>query len=67
MKNEKAKIGLFSIGLETYWGQFPGLQQRLEKYREGISNKLKENGDAIVDAGLVNTVEKASRQSLLTI
>jgi L-arabinose isomerase len=26
------KIGLFGIGLDIYWAQFPGLQARLEGY-----------------------------------
>ena len=26
------KIGLFGIGLEAYWSQFEGLEQRLSQY-----------------------------------
>ena len=26
------KIGLFGIGLDTYWPQFEGLKERLEGY-----------------------------------
>ncbi len=59
MNTEKAKIGLFSIGLKTYWEQFPGLLEKLEKYRVGISNRLKQNEAEIIDAGLVDTIEKA--------
>ena len=33
MKNiHSLKIGLFGIGLDTYWPQFKGLKERLEGY-----------------------------------
>lgn len=32
------KIGLFGIGLNTYWGQFDGLLERLQGY-SGRSRK----------------------------
>jgi len=52
-----ARVGLFGIGLETYWGQFPGLRERLNGYLETIRANL---GDAeVVSAGLVDSVEKA--------
>jgi L-arabinose isomerase len=51
------RAGLFGIGLETYWSQFPGLRERLEGYLAAIRAKL---GDAeVISAGLVDTVEKA--------
>ena len=33
------KVGLFGIGLDTYWAQFDGLLDNLKKYQEQI-NKL---------------------------
>lgn len=54
------KIGLFSIGLNTYWAQFPGLQDRLTGYRQTISRRLCDGRDVeVVDAGMVDTIEKA--------
>ncbi len=51
------RVGLFGIGLDTYWNQFPGLRERLEGYLGDIRKKL---GNAeIISAGLVDTVEKA--------
>ena len=32
MKNSLVRIGLFGIGLDTYWPQFAGLKERLEGY-----------------------------------
>ncbi|RCH55345.1 arabinose isomerase [Mucilaginibacter hurinus] len=53
-------IGLFGIGLDTYWPQFPGLHERLLGYQEYISDRMKGYDVNIVDAGLVDTVEKAN-------
>jgi L-arabinose isomerase len=54
------KIGLFGIGLDTYWPQFLGLKERLEGYQAGIQRRLARPGIEVVDAGLVDSVEKAA-------
>lgn len=60
MNPSKIKIGLFSIGLKTYWDQFPGLFDRLEGYRNNISRMLgKDDYVEVIDAQMVDTVEKA--------
>tara|TARA_R110002050_G_scaffold184053_1_gene317491 strand:+ start:7920 stop:8033 length:114 start_codon:yes stop_codon:yes gene_type:complete len=33
---DKAKVGLFGIGLDTYWPQFNGLHDNLEGCQEQI-------------------------------
>ena len=53
------KIGLFGIGLEAYWAQFPGLEERLEGYLKRVEGKLKRPGVKVVNIGLVDTPEKA--------
>jgi L-arabinose isomerase len=53
------KIGLFGIGLEAYWPQFPGLKERLEGYIGEVEEKLARPGIEIVNIGLVDTPEKA--------
>jgi len=56
------KIGLFGIGLETYWNQFEGLRERLEGYQLQIESKLVQNeGSTVVSVGLIDTIEKAER------
>ncbi|WP_372772712.1 hypothetical protein [Mangrovibacterium sp.] len=55
----KAKIGLFGIGLDTYWDQFEGLLDRLNGYQKQIAEKMQEFGADVVDAGLVDSPEKA--------
>ncbi len=54
------KVGLFGIGLNTYWGQFPSLRDRLDGYLKTIEKKISEAGGCeVISAGLVDTVEKA--------
>lgn len=53
------KIGLFGIGLDTYWGQFDGLLDRLEQYQEFIGHKISLQGITLINAGMVDNPEKA--------
>ncbi len=55
------RVGLFSIGLEAYWGQFDGLQDKLAGYNQRISEKLESGGAPVVNLGLIDTPEKASQ------
>ena len=36
MTHNKAKIGVFGIGLAAYWPQFEGLKERLEGYQREV-------------------------------
>jgi L-arabinose isomerase len=65
MKNNGMKIGLFGIGLDTYWPQFDGLKERLEGYVLQVQNKLEEINHNVVNAGLVDTIDKAFRAGKL--
>lgn len=53
------KIGLFGIGLDAYWPQFPGLKRRLEGYLETTAARLRRPGVVVVNLGLVDTPSKA--------
>jgi L-arabinose isomerase len=53
------KLGLFGIGLDTYWPQFPGLEARLRGYVADVAGRLSRPGVEIVNLGLVDTPEKA--------
>ncbi len=55
----RVNAGLFGIGLDTYWPQFEGLKQRLEKYLGEIQGRLARFGSDVVSAGLVDSGEKA--------
>jgi L-arabinose isomerase len=58
-KSSQASVGLFGIGLDTYWGQFDGLLDRLKGYQKQIADKMIGFGARVVDAGLVDSPEKA--------
>ena len=53
------KIGLFGIGLDAYWPQFPGLEERLKGYAGHVARKLEGVGAQVVNLGLIDTPEKA--------
>ncbi len=53
------KIGLFGIGLETYWEQFDGLKQRLENYLSTVETKISSIHSHVINAGLVDNIDKA--------
>jgi L-arabinose isomerase len=53
------RIGLFGVGLDTYWPQFPGLQARLENYLTQVHKKLARPGVEVVNLGLIDSVPKA--------
>lgn len=53
------KIGLFGIGLDTYWGQFEGLLDKLSSCQERIKVRLENSGAEVINAGMVDTVDKA--------
>jgi L-arabinose isomerase len=52
-------IGLFGIGLEAYWAQFDGLQQRLQGYLQTVEQLLQRPGCKVVNAGLVDSYDAA--------
>ncbi|MDR1526030.1 MAG: L-fucose/L-arabinose isomerase family protein [Tannerella sp.] len=53
------KVGLFGIGLDTYWPQFKGLLPRLEGYRRQIKERMERMNVTVVDAGMVDNPDKA--------
>ena len=53
------KVGLFGIGLDTYWSQFEGLENRLLGYVEQVAENLRRPYAQIVNVGMIDTPEKA--------
>ncbi|RZF59829.1 arabinose isomerase [Sphingobacterium corticibacterium] len=53
------KIGLFGIGLDTYWSQFDGLKEQLEGYLSSVEERLTKVHPNILNIGLVDNVDKA--------
>lgn len=58
---KKARIGLYTIGLEAYWSQFPGLKERIENYGRFLESRMAEYGE-IYNYGVVDT-ESAARKA----
>ncbi len=65
MPQTKTKIGLFGIGLDTYWTQFKGLRDRLVGYQTQIGKQIKGCGVELVNAGLVDSPAKAREAAAL--
>jgi L-arabinose isomerase len=55
----RARIGVFGIGLDTYWPQFEGLKERIEGYQRRVEERVDELGADVVSAGLVDSAQAA--------
>ena len=56
MKSESVlRIGLCGIGLEAYWNQFAGLEERLKGYVAQMAARLRRPGVEVVDLGLIDS------------
>ena len=53
------KIGLFGIGLDSYWPQFAGLRDRLAGFTATVARKLERAAVRVVNLGLIDTPEKS--------
>lgn len=63
---KKVKVGLFGVGLSTYWCQFEGLLDKLTGYQNVIKNKMQSYNDIeVVDAGMVDDADKANNAASL--
>lgn len=61
MKNKSfnIKVGIFGIGLDTYWPQFDGLLNKLTDYQLQIKARIADFGVEVADAGMVDNPTKA--------
>ena len=55
----RARVGVFGIGLDTYWPQFAGLKERIEGYQRRVEEHVAALGGEVVSAGLVDTAQGA--------
>jgi len=55
------RIGLYGIGLDTYWGQFEGLFDRLQGWQQYIADRIeKRHPDVeVINTGIVDNPVKA--------
>jgi L-arabinose isomerase len=57
--NETLNVGLFGIGLDSYWPQFPGLRETLVGFTTRVAQRLVATGVHVVNLGLIDTPEKS--------
>jgi L-arabinose isomerase len=55
----RLRVGVAGIGLDAYWPQFAGLEERLIGYLRTLENKIAGDKRTIVNLGLVDTPEKS--------
>ena len=53
------KVGVFAVGLETYWPQFEGLRETLIGYHGQFIAQMSDMGFEVADAGVVDSSAKA--------
>lgn len=58
-RDRPLRVGLFGIGLQTYWPQFEGLEARLRGYVDQVEEKLRRPGVEIVNLGLIDNPQAA--------
>lgn len=60
-ETRKAKIGIYTMGLKTYWGQFPGLRERMLEYGGFIAGEIEKMGAEVWFYGLVDCDEEGRK------
>lgn len=53
------RVGLLGVGLDAYWGQFSGLEERLRGYVRTVEERLRGSGRDIINFGLVDGPARA--------
>lgn len=57
--DNQLQVGLFAIGLNTYWPQFPGLRDRLAGFTGIVARRLESSRVRVINLGLIDTPEKS--------
>ena len=53
------RVGLAEVGLETYWSQFDGLEERLSGYLGVVEDKVAQGARTVINLGLIDSPQKA--------
>jgi L-arabinose isomerase len=60
MSSERSlRAGLCGIGLDAYWSQFAGLEERLKGYVAQVATRFTRAGAEVVDLGLIDTPQRS--------
>jgi L-arabinose isomerase len=54
----RARVGLVGLGLEAYWAQFAGLEERLLGYVKRVEQKVAATGVDVVNLGMIDSPAK---------
>ncbi|MFJ2261553.1 arabinose isomerase [Streptomyces sp. NPDC087844] len=57
----RTRVGLVSGGLGAYWPQFPGLLDQLRESADFVSERFRNMGCDVVDAGFISDPQDAAR------
>ena len=58
-KSSSVRIGVFGVGYDKYWEQFPGLYEELMQKQEKFIGKIPTHGTVVVDFGMIDSPQKA--------
>lgn len=58
-KKEVSRIGVFGVGYDKYWSQFPGLLEELMEKQQVIIDKIPDKEAEIINFGMVDNPQKA--------
>ena len=64
MIQQKVRVGLLGVGLDTYWGQFERLLPRLLTYQDEIAVKIEAMDVQVINTGMVDSPLKANECAL---
>lgn len=54
-----SRIGVFGVGYDKYWEQFPGLCEEMIKKQEKFISKISTSRTEIIDFGMIDSPQKA--------
>lgn len=57
--NGTHRIGVFGVGFDKYWGQFPGLLEELMEKQKVFLSKIMDKEATIIDFGMIDNPSKA--------
>ncbi|MEW6355850.1 MAG: L-fucose/L-arabinose isomerase family protein [Planctomycetota bacterium] len=58
-KPRAANVGVFAVGLDVYWGQFPGLLDELMQYLRILEEKVRVHDVKTINFGMVDNAQRA--------
>ena len=59
LPDNQFKVGLFGIGLDAYWPQFPELRDRLVAFIDKVAQRLESSKVHVTNLGLIDCPEKS--------